>query len=137
MVSTAAEERPARSGIALPPGTTSRSRWWCWCRETERRHRLLRVGVFVVGLLLILVGVVMWLVSALLAVPPVFVGLWLWSREFHWGHRLFKAFLGRARSLSSRVKARPMRWAVVTVAGVGVAWALYWVWGHYGLPTVG
>ena len=136
MVSRAAAERPARSGIVLPPGTTSRSRCWSWCRENRSRHRLLRVGVFVVGLLLILLGAAMWLFSALLSAPPVFVGLWLWSREFHWGHRLFKAFLRRARSLASRMKARPMRWAVITVAGVGVAWAVYWAWGHYGLPTV-
>lgn len=137
VVSTAAEERPARSGIVLPPGTTRRSGWWSWCRENRRRHRLLRVGVFVVGLLLILVGAAMWLFSALLAVPPVFIGLWLWSREFHWGHRLFRAFLRVTRSLASRVKARPMRWAVITVVGVGAAWGGFWAWGHYGLPTAG
>jgi hypothetical protein len=136
VASTRAEEQPARSGIVLPPGV-SRSRWWSWFRENRGRHRLFRAGVFVVGLLLILVGAAMWLLSALLALPPVFVGLWLWSREFHWGHRLFTAFLRRAWSLWSRVRARPTRWAFITLGGVGVACAAYWAWGHYGLVGMG
>ena len=122
-------EQPAPSGIVLPPGA-GRSRWWSWFRESRNRHLLFRTGVFLVGLLLILVGAAMWLVSVLLAVPPVFVGLWVWSREFRWGHRLFAAFLGQARSLWSRVKARPVRWAFITAGGVGVAWAGYWALGH-------
>ena len=136
MPSTRAEEQPARSGIALPPGV-SRSRRWSWFRENRSRHRLFRGGVFVVGLLLILVGATMWLLSVLLAVPPVVVGLWVWSREFHWGHRLVRAFLRRSWSLWSRVKSRPVRWAVITVGGVSVAWAGYWAWGHYGLVGLG
>jgi hypothetical protein len=136
VASTRAEEQPARSGIALPPGV-SRSRWWSWFRENRGRHRLFRVGVFVVGLILVLVGGAMWLVSLLLAVPPVFVGLWVWSREFHWGHRLFRSFLRRAASLWSRVRSRPVRWAVITLGGVGVACAGYWAWLHYGLVGMG
>jgi len=115
----------------------SRSRWWSWFRENRGRHRLFRVGVFVVGLILVLVGAAMWLVSLLLAVPPVFVGLWVWSREFHWGHRLFRSFLRRAASLWSRVRSRPVRWAVITLGGVGVGCAGYWAWVHYGLVGMG
>jgi hypothetical protein len=136
VASTQAEDEPARSGIALPPGV-SRSQWWSWFRENRGRHRLFRVGVFVVGLALILVGAAMWLLSLLLAVPPVFVGLWVWSREFSWAHRLFGAFLRRAWSLWSRVKKRPVRWALITLGGVSLAGAGYWAWGHYGLVGVG
>src|SRR3712207_8576722 len=57
------------------------------------------------GLLLILVGAAMWLVSALLAAPPAFAGLWVWSREFHWGHRLFRWFLRRADRKSTRLNS--------------------------------
>jgi hypothetical protein len=131
-----ADDQPAQSGFALPPGV-SRSRRWSWFRENRGRHRLFRAGVFVVGLLLILVGAAMWLLSLLLALPLVFLGLWVWSREFYWAHRLFGAFLRRARSLWSRVKSRPVRWAVITVGGVGVACAGYWAWGHYGLLGAG
>jgi hypothetical protein len=136
VASTRAEEKPARSGITLPPGV-SRSRLWSWFRENKSRHRLFRAGVFVVGLILVLAGAAMWLLSMLLAVPPVLVGLWVWSREFHWGHRLYRAFLRRAWSLWSRVRSRPVRWAVATLGGVGLAWAGYWAWGHYGLMGLG
>jgi hypothetical protein len=136
VASTPAEDQPARSGIALPPGV-SRSRRWSWFRENRGRHRLFRSGVFVVGLLLVLVGAAMWLVSLLLAAPPVFLGLWLWSREFRWAHRLFWAFVRRAKSLWTRVRARPARWAVITLGGVSVACAGYWAWGHYGLVGMG
>jgi hypothetical protein len=30
-----------------------------------------------------------------------------------------------------------VRWAVITVGGVGVACAGYWAWGHYGLVGAG
>jgi hypothetical protein len=136
VASTRGEEEPARSGIALPPGV-SRSRGWSWFRANRDRHRLFRAGVFVVGLLLVLVGAAMWLLSLLLALPPVFVGLWVWSREFQWGHRLFRAFLRRASSLWSRVKSRPVRWAIITLGGVSVAWVGSWAWGHYGLVGMG
>jgi hypothetical protein len=82
-------------------------------------------------------GAALWLFSLLLALPPLFVGLWLWSREFHWGHRLYRAFLRRSWSLWWRVKTRPVRWGLITVAGLGTAWAGYWAWGHYGLPGIG
>ena len=91
-----------------------------------------RAGVFVVGLLLILTGAAMWVISALLAAPPAFAGLWVWSREFHWGHRLFRGFLHRARSMWSRARARPLLWGFITLAGIGGAWATYWAWGRYG-----
>jgi hypothetical protein len=136
VASTRAEGQPSRSGITLPPGV-SRTPWWGWFHETRGRHRLLRAGVFVAGLALVLVGATMWLLSLLLAVPPVFVGLWVWSREFHWGHRLFRAFLRRAESLWVRVRSRPVRWAVITLGGVGVAGAGYWAWAHYGLVGTG
>ena len=131
--STRAKEQPAHSGIALPPGV-SRSRRWSWFRENRGRHRLFRAGrLRVVGLLLILVGAAMWLLSLLLALPPIFVGLWVWSREFQWHTGCSARSCGRAGSLWSRVKSRPVRWAAITLGGVGVACAGYWAWGHYGL----
>jgi hypothetical protein len=93
---------------------------------------MFRAGVFVVGLVLILLAAAMWLISVFLAAPPAFAGLWVWSREFHWGHRLFRGFLRHARSLCSRARARPMRWGVITLGGIVSAWSAYWAWGRYG-----
>jgi len=108
--------------------------WFHWNRS---RHRVLRVGVFCFGLILILLGGALWLVSMLFAAPLMFAGLWVWSREFHWGHRLFTGFLKRLRALWSRVRARPVRWTVITVCGIASAAAAYWAWGHFGLPGSG
>ena len=131
MPSTKTRPRPDPSGFTRPVGA-SRSGWLSWFRDRQHRHAMWRAGVFVVGLLLILVGAAMWLVSALLAAPPAFAGLWVWSREFHWGHRLFRWFLRRARSLWSRARERPMRWGLITLGGIGAAGAAYWAWGRYG-----
>jgi hypothetical protein len=99
--------------------------------RAEQSSTIYRAGTFVVGLLLVLVGLAMWLFSVLLTVPPIFAGLWVWSREFDWGHRLFHAFLRRARSLWSRVKQRPARWALMTVTGVAAGAAGYWLMAQY------
>jgi hypothetical protein len=131
VASSRAEEPPAGSGIVLPPGV-SPSKRWTWFRATPHRHRLLRVGVFVAGLLLMMAGLTLWLASVLLAAPLMFVGLWVWSREFHWGHRLFRGFLRRLAGLWSRVRSRPVRWTLLTVGGIAVAWAGYWAWGRFG-----
>ena len=124
-------EEPAGSGIMLPPGV-SRTRWWTGLRATRGRHRTFRVAVFLVGLVLTVGGAAMWLVSSLLALPPVLLGVWVWSREFHWGHRLHRACLRQADSLWSRVKLRPVRWALITLVGIGSAWAAFWAWGQFG-----
>ena len=136
MASTRAEGEPAPSGIDLPPGVNW-SRELRWFREYRIRHRVLRVGVFAVGLLLVLAGATAWLVSTLLSLPAVFLGLWVWSREFHWGHRLFKGFLQHAQALWSRVKARPVRWTLITIGGVAVAWGAYRALGHFQLFGMG
>lgn len=136
MASTRADEPPARSGIDLPLGV-NRSREWIWFRENRRRHLPFRAGVFAVGLVLIAVGAALWLISALLCMPAVSLGLWVWSREFHWGHRLFTGFLKRAQSLWLRAKAQPARWALITIGGVAAAWAGYWAVGHFRLLGIG
>jgi hypothetical protein len=87
-----------------------------------------RAGVFVAGLVLVVVSAVAWLLSALLAAPAMFLGLWVWAQEFHWARRLFRAFLHRARALWARMRARPVRWTLITVGGIAAAWGAYWVW---------
>ena len=131
MSATKTRDKPERSGLIVPPAAR-RFRWCSWFRAGRSRHLVFRAGVFVVGLGLILLAAAMWLISALLAAPPAFAGLWLWAHEFHWGHRLLLGFVRRVRSLWSRAKARPMRWCVITLGGITAAWAAYWAWGRYG-----
>ena len=46
-----------------------------------------RVVVFVVGLLLILLGLVLIVLPGPLTIPPILLGVWLWSREFEFARR--------------------------------------------------
>ena len=103
-----------------------------WFRRSRGRHHPFRVGVFVAGLLLLLVGAVAWLLSALLAAPPTLLGLWVWSKEFHWAHRLLTWFRRRCAALWTRVRARPFRWTLITVGGVAAGWGAYWAWSPLG-----
>jgi len=129
MPSSRTQEEPVGSGISLPPGA-SRPRWIAWFRRTRGRHHPFRAGVFCAGLLLLALGAAAWLFSSVLAAVPVLLGLWVWSKEFHWAHRLFRAFGRRCEALWSRVRARPVRWTIITLGGIASGWGAYWAWGH-------
>jgi hypothetical protein len=97
--------------------------------DSSWRHRLgrqpvlercYRGSVFAVGLLVVLAGCALWLLSVLVAIPAVFAGVWLWSKEFEWGRRLLRCLRQYAGRLLQRVRRRPARWTVITVAGVAL-----------------
>ena len=97
-------------------------------RDGVTRNAFARIGIFVIGFVLVVLGAAAWLLSVLLTVPFMFAGLWVWSREFHWAHRLFGRFLGWGRSLWQRLRAHPVRWGVSTAVSLGCTTAAYWWW---------
>ena len=117
---------PRGSGRSSPP-SDPRSGWRARLRRRPWVGPCFRGSVFAAGLVLVLAGGSAWLFSTLLTLPLVLAGLWIWSHEFRWGHRLFRAFLRYARGLWDRCRARPVRWTALTVLGLafggGVAWA--------------
>ena len=58
-----------------------------------------RVVLFVAGLLLILLGLALIVLPGPLTIPPILLGIWLWSLEFefarHWRRRLLGEPSGR------------------------------------------
>src|SRR5215211_5021685 len=56
-----------------------------------------RVGVFVVGLLCIALGFALAVLPGPLTIPPVLLGLWIWSTEFRFAERLFESFERKAK----------------------------------------
>lgn len=90
-----------------------------------------RVGVFLLGAVLVLGGAVLWVVSSLLCLPLLLAGLWTWSREFHWGARLHVAVLGRAARLMRAARARPGRWTALTGAGLACGAVVTWAGDHF------
>ena len=51
-----------------------------------------RVAVFFAGLLFVLLGLALTVLPGPLTIPPILVGLWVWSTEFEWARRFFAAW---------------------------------------------
>jgi hypothetical protein len=92
-----------------------------------------RVGVFVVGLLFVLLGVALTVLPGPLTIPPVLLGLWVWSTEFAWAARFFAAFARKARDAWAHAKQHPVSSAAVTIGGLAAAGAVFWAVGHFQL----
>ena len=83
--------------------------------------------VFLLGLLLILACLGLWTVlPAPLAVPPMLLGVWIWSTEFPFANRLLKWLKERAQAGRDYAKKHPVRFGLMTVGGFLVAAAAYW-----------
>ena len=94
---------------------------WAWRRRIRSKpstHRIYRIGVALLGLVIV--------VGGLVAVPApgpgwliVFVGLSVWASEFEWAQRLLRWARGRLSRWNEWVQART--WWVKTGLGVGTA----------------
>ena len=96
-----------------------------------------RVGVFVVGLLFVLLGLALTVLPGPLTIPPVLLGLWVWSTEFDWARRIFATFARKARETWKHAKQHPVSSAAVTVGGLAAAAAVFWAVGHFDLVDRG
>jgi hypothetical protein len=92
-----------------------------------------RIGVFVVGLLFVLLGIALTALPGPLTIPPVLIGLWIWSSEFSWAARFFAVFRRKARDAWRHAKHHPVSSAAVTVGGLAAAGVVFWAVGHYQL----
>jgi len=110
-----------------------RGSWRDRVRSKPGLGQLWRVGVFVVGLLFVAMGVSLAVLPGPLTIPPVLVGLWIWSTEFGWAKRLFESFRRKARAAWAHTKQHPVGSAVITVGGFAVVGAVVWAIGHYEL----
>jgi uncharacterized membrane protein YbaN (DUF454 family) len=105
----------------------------------ERVHRnasvalAWRIGVFVAGLLFMALGVALAVLPGPLTIPPVLVGLWIWSTEFDWARRFFQSFLRKARNAWRHARQHPVSSLAVTVGGLAAAGVAFWAVGHYRL----
>lgn len=106
------------------------------------RHRLrtnpatkvpYKIGVFVLGLAFILLGIALAVLPGPLTIPPVLLGLWIWSSEFRFAEKIFDGFQEKAREAWAHAKRKPVTSAAVTVAGLVAAGAVFWAVGHYEL----
>ena len=85
-----------------------------------------RVGVFVAGLLFIALGFGLAILPGPLTIPPVLLGLWIWSTEFRFARRLFDSFNRKAQDAWNHAKTHPTSSGAITIGGLLAAGAATW-----------
>jgi len=79
---------------------------------------LLKAAVFVVGGLFIALGVALIVLPGPLTIPPILLGLYIWSTEFEWAERLRLRAAEQGREAWAATKRRPVQATLVTLGGV-------------------
>jgi uncharacterized membrane protein len=87
-------------------------------RRTPGGALLLRSVVFVVGLLFVLLGIALVALPGPLTIPPILIGVYIWSTEFAWADRLLERAKKSAREALEQARRRPIISAVVTLGGL-------------------
>ena len=107
--------------------------WRARVRSNPALRQPYRIGVFVLGLLFIALGVALAALPGPLTIPPVLLGLWIWSSEFRFAERLFDSFKEKAHEAWEQAKRRPVTSAIVTIGGLIAAGFAFWAVQHYEL----
>ncbi|MDT7572059.1 MAG: hypothetical protein QOE05_2233 [Actinomycetota bacterium] len=92
--------------------------WRSRLRATPAGSLLLKIAVLLVGGLFIALGLVLVVLPGPLTIPPVLLGLWIWSTEFAWAERLRLRAAVRGRAALEAAKQRPVQSAAATFAGL-------------------
>jgi uncharacterized membrane protein YbaN (DUF454 family) len=92
--------------------------WRARLRRTPGGGLLLRALVFVAGLFFVVLGLVLIVLPGPLTIPPILLGVWIWSTEFSWAHRLLARARRSAQTAWEQARQRPFWSALVTVGGL-------------------
>jgi putative transmembrane protein PGPGW len=92
-----------------------------------------RSTVFLAGLLCITAGVALAVLPGPLTIPPIALGLYVWSTEFRWARRLFGVFRNKGRRAWQHARRHPLSASAVTVGGLLGATLAMWSVGHFHL----
>jgi hypothetical protein len=109
-----------------PPSTVPPTSLRRRIRDNPALHPVWRVLVFVAGLLCVAAGFALAVLPGPLTIPPVLLGLWIWSSEFAWAQRLFQAFARQARAAWRHAKQHPVSSIVITVGGIAAVLVAVW-----------
>lgn len=96
----------------------STSGWRARLRRTPGGSLVLKGLVFVTGAFFIALGILLVVLPGPLTIPPVLLGLYIWSTEFEWAERLRVRAADRGRVAWEATKRRPVHATVVTLAGL-------------------
>jgi len=99
---------------------------------------IVHAAVFLLGALLILTGLLLAVLPGPLTIPPILLGLVVWSMEFDFAERWLDPIERRAQQAWDAAKKRPWRTGAITGAGLlgaGVASYLFVRWDVLGAVT--
>lgn len=82
---------------------------------------IVHTAVFVLGAALIALGLALAVLPGPLTIPPILLGLAVWSMEFEFAERWLDPIERRAQAAWDGARARPLRTGAVTVAGLVLA----------------
>jgi hypothetical protein len=116
-----------------PPVAVAKGSWRDRIRTKPGLAQVWRIGVFALGLLCVALGLALAVLPGPLTIPPVLLGLWVWSTEFRWARRFFETFKEKARSTWAHAKQHPASSVLITVGGLAAAGAAFWAVGHFQL----
>ena len=94
-----------------------------------------RLAVFVAGLVCIVCGVALAVLPGPLTIPPILLGLWIWSTEFRFAQRFFDRFKAKAREAWAHARRHPRSSAIVTVGGLVAAGVALWAVARFELVS--
>ena len=92
--------------------------WRARLRRTPGGAQLLQVLVFFAGLAFILLGILLIALPGPLTIPPILIGLYIWSTEFAWADRLLDRAKASAREAWQNAKERPVLTGLISVSGL-------------------
>jgi len=130
--------RPAREGDVLREARDApRSGVLKRVRSNPGLRHPYRICVFALGLAFIALGIALMALPGPLTIPPVLLGLWIWSTEFRFAERFFESFKEKGREAWAHAKRHPKSSAAVTGGGLLLAAAAFWAVGHFSLVERG
>jgi hypothetical protein len=94
-----------------------------------------RIAVFLAGLLCIALGLALAVLPGPLTIPPVLLGLWIWSTEFRFAKRFFDVFKRKGADAWRHAKAHPISSTAVTAGGLCAAGFAAWAVMRYDIAT--
>jgi len=107
--------------------------WHHRVRTTPGTREAYRVAIFVIGLVFILGGIALAALPGPLTIPPVLLGLWVWSTEFRFADRFLDMFKDKGREAWAHAKRKPVSSAILTVGGLILAGVAFWAMAHFHL----
>ena len=119
------------------PAQVRKGGWRDRVRAQPPFRHAYRVGVFIAGLLCIALGFALAVLPGPLTIPPVLLGLWIWSTEFRFAERFFDSFKRKAGEAWSHAKAHPTSSGAITIGGLAAAGVAMWAVSHYELVAKG